>query len=118
MSSTLRIGLVGCGRVAERYYLPALARAEAARLVAIADPMPADVFAALSVAAAERSAAQKDLLAAHYRGLAPGLAPLRARARQIRAGRGVTRPSSICAAPMRWRSSSPTFRKRWKTVSR
>lgn len=36
--SPLRLGLVGCGRVAERGYLPALARARRVELVAVADP--------------------------------------------------------------------------------
>ncbi len=38
MRFPLRIGLVGCGRVAERYYLPALSRIESATLVAVAEP--------------------------------------------------------------------------------
>lgn len=33
-----RIGLIGCGRAAERIYLPAFARVSAARLAAVADP--------------------------------------------------------------------------------
>jgi predicted dehydrogenase len=42
MSEPLNIGLIGCGRVAERYYLPALARLSAeARLIAVADSQPA-----------------------------------------------------------------------------
>ena len=42
MNEPLNIGLIGCGRVAERYYLPALARLRAeARLVAVADSLPA-----------------------------------------------------------------------------
>ena len=36
---TLPIGLIGCGRAAERYYLPAFARVAEARLVAVADPL-------------------------------------------------------------------------------
>lgn len=39
MNSPLNIGLIGCGRAAERYYLPALARFPEARLVAVADPI-------------------------------------------------------------------------------
>lgn len=39
MSSPLRIGLIGCGRAAERYYLPVFARFPEARLVAVADPI-------------------------------------------------------------------------------
>lgn len=35
---TLRIGLVGCGRLAELGYLPAIARTRAVRAVAVADP--------------------------------------------------------------------------------
>lgn len=37
---TVSIGLIGCGRAAERYYLPAFARVAEARLVAVADPLP------------------------------------------------------------------------------
>ena len=36
----LRLGLVGCGRLAEVGYLPALARVTRFRLVAVADPDP------------------------------------------------------------------------------
>jgi predicted dehydrogenase len=36
----LRVGLVGCGRIAERGYVPALARAEGLELTAVADPVP------------------------------------------------------------------------------
>ena len=36
---TLAIGLIGCGRAAERYYLPAFARVPDARLAAVADPL-------------------------------------------------------------------------------
>lgn len=35
----LRVGLVGCGRIAERGYAPALARAEGVELAAVADPV-------------------------------------------------------------------------------
>ena len=35
----LRLGLVGCGRLAERGYAPALARAAGVRLAAVADPV-------------------------------------------------------------------------------
>ena len=35
----LRVGLVGCGRIAERGYAPALARVEGLRLAAVADPV-------------------------------------------------------------------------------
>jgi predicted dehydrogenase len=38
MTETFRVGLVGCGRLAERGYLPAFARARGVRLVAVADP--------------------------------------------------------------------------------
>lgn len=34
----VRVGLVGCGRITERGYLPALQSVDAARLVAVADP--------------------------------------------------------------------------------
>ena len=36
----VRIGLVGCGRLAELGYIPALARVHGAQLVAVADPDP------------------------------------------------------------------------------
>jgi predicted dehydrogenase len=39
--SPVRLGLVGCGRIAERGYLPALARVRAVELVAVADPVEA-----------------------------------------------------------------------------
>jgi predicted dehydrogenase len=35
----MRLGLVGCGRIAERGYVPALALARSVRLVAVADPV-------------------------------------------------------------------------------
>ncbi len=38
MSEPLRVGLVGCGRLAELGYVPALAVAHGVRLVAVADP--------------------------------------------------------------------------------
>jgi predicted dehydrogenase len=37
----LRVGLVGCGRIAERGYVPALQRAHGLRLAAVADPVSA-----------------------------------------------------------------------------
>jgi predicted dehydrogenase len=40
-SSPLRIGLVGCGRIAEAGYLPAIRRCAEVELVAVADPDPA-----------------------------------------------------------------------------
>lgn len=40
MTGPVRIGLAGCGRLAEVGYLPALARAGNARLAAVADPDP------------------------------------------------------------------------------
>jgi predicted dehydrogenase len=39
MSSDLRLGLVGCGRLAERGYIPAIARVPGIRLAAVADPV-------------------------------------------------------------------------------
>jgi predicted dehydrogenase len=38
-ASPLRIGLIGCGRLAERGYVPALERAEGVELAAVADPV-------------------------------------------------------------------------------
>jgi myo-inositol 2-dehydrogenase/D-chiro-inositol 1-dehydrogenase len=35
----LRLGLIGCGRIAERGYVPALGRASGVRLTAVADPV-------------------------------------------------------------------------------
>jgi predicted dehydrogenase len=40
MSAALETALVGCGRVAERLYLPALARVRGLRLAAAIDPLP------------------------------------------------------------------------------
>jgi myo-inositol 2-dehydrogenase / D-chiro-inositol 1-dehydrogenase len=37
--SELRLGLIGCGRIAQRGYVPALARARGVRLAAVADPV-------------------------------------------------------------------------------
>jgi predicted dehydrogenase len=39
VNAPLSIALIGCGRAAERYYAPALARFSDARLVAVADPL-------------------------------------------------------------------------------
>ena len=51
MSEQLRVGLIGCGRAAERYYLPVLRRQTAkARLVAVADPQPERALLAASFA--------------------------------------------------------------------
>src|SRR5689334_11487802 len=36
----MRLGLIGCGRLAERGYIPALRRARGIRLSAVADPVP------------------------------------------------------------------------------
>lgn len=38
--NSLRIGLIGCGRAAERLYLPALAQLPQGQLIAVADPSP------------------------------------------------------------------------------
>jgi predicted dehydrogenase len=38
-SGDVRIGLVGCGRLAERGYVPALSEADGVQLVAVADPV-------------------------------------------------------------------------------
>jgi predicted dehydrogenase len=40
MSAPVRIGIVGCGRLAEAGYVPALAQVRGARVVAVADPDP------------------------------------------------------------------------------
>lgn len=50
-SASLRIGLAGFGRLARDYYLPAFRNLDGARLVAVADPLPAS-----RTAAAERLA--------------------------------------------------------------
>lgn len=49
MTAPLRLGLIGCGRLAEAGYLPAIGRTAAFDLVAVADPDPArrDRLAAL-----------------------------------------------------------------------
>jgi len=39
VAEPLRLGLVGCGRIAEHGYLPALARSSRVQLVAVADPL-------------------------------------------------------------------------------
>ena len=39
MNAALNIGLIGCGRAAERLYLPTLSRLAEAQLVAVADPI-------------------------------------------------------------------------------
>jgi predicted dehydrogenase len=41
MSTELRLGLIGCGRLAERGYVPAIADLERVSLTAVADPNPA-----------------------------------------------------------------------------
>ena len=44
--ASLRIGLVGFGRLARDYYLPAFRTLDGCRLVGIADPLPASRAAA------------------------------------------------------------------------
>ena len=52
MSEPLKIGLIGCGRAAERYYLPAIGRhAAKMRLMAVADPRPERTLLAKSLVA-------------------------------------------------------------------
>lgn len=53
----VRLGLVGCGRLAERGYLPALRRVDAIRLVAVADPVQERCRALAPDAAAHEDAA-------------------------------------------------------------
>ena len=48
MNSPLRIGLVGCGRVAQQFYLPAIRDLSEARLMAVADSRPEQVRVFLS----------------------------------------------------------------------
>lgn len=62
MSHELRLGLVGCGRLAERGYLPAAQRATGVRLVAVADLEPARCGQVAPQLPAFRSA--EDLLSA------------------------------------------------------
>ena len=50
-SHPVRIGLVGCGRLAELGYIPALARVHGAQLVAVADPDPIRRDRAAAIAA-------------------------------------------------------------------
>lgn len=67
MTHSARIGLVGCGRAAERIYLPAFGRVDTARLVAVADPSPdrrtivADAADALGFATAEEMLSECEL---------------------------------------------------------
>lgn len=58
-----RLGLVGCGRLAELGYIPALASVAGLRLVAVADPDPGrrDVVAGLAVGAGAAVAGFPDL---------------------------------------------------------
>jgi predicted dehydrogenase len=62
MSAPVRVGLVGCGRLAERGYLPALARTTSTSLVAVADLDPGRCEAVAPGVPAYTSTA--DLLAA------------------------------------------------------
>lgn len=62
MSAPVRVGLVGCGRLAERGYLPAIARTPAISLVAVVDRDP-DRCAALA-AGVRAFASTEDMLAA------------------------------------------------------
>ena len=48
MNSPLRIGLVGCGRVAQQFYLPSIRDLSDARLMAVADSRPEQVRLFLS----------------------------------------------------------------------
>jgi predicted dehydrogenase len=64
----LRIGLVGCGRLAERAYLPALAALPELRLVAVADPDPerrTHLAAAIGDPAPATAASARELVARH-----------------------------------------------------
>jgi predicted dehydrogenase len=62
--ASLRLGLVGFGRVARDYYLPALRRLPGVRVVAVADPLPASrTAAAARCPAAEIHADHRALLA-------------------------------------------------------
>jgi predicted dehydrogenase len=60
--SPLRIGLIGCGRLAERGYVPAFERAEGVELAAVADPVAERCAGAAPAVPAFTSAAE--LLAA------------------------------------------------------
>jgi len=48
--NALRLGIVGFGRLAREYYVPALPTVDGARLVAVADPLPASRAAAARLA--------------------------------------------------------------------
>lgn len=50
MSERIRIGLVGCGRLAEHGYVPAIALSDRVRLVAVADPHDARASAVAGLA--------------------------------------------------------------------
>jgi predicted dehydrogenase len=64
MSDVVRVGVVGCGRLAEAGYVPAFARVHGARIVAVADPEPArrDRVAALAGASVTTHADARSLL--------------------------------------------------------
>lgn len=64
MSAPLRIGLVGCGRLAEAGYLPAAALVPSVRVVAVADPDPERraLLAPASESIVTRSPSRVDLL--------------------------------------------------------
>ncbi len=58
MPEQLRLGLVGCGRLAERGYLPAIRRAKGVRLGAVADPVQSRCLALAAEAPRYESAAE------------------------------------------------------------
>ena len=76
MNEPLRLGLVGCGRLAEAGYAPALAHAPAVEVVAVADPdagRRVAVGEALSIDPARRHEDVEALLAAEDGGTAARL---------------------------------------------
>src|SRR5512134_1043415 len=59
----IRVGLLGCGRIARMYHLPILARATGVELAALADPDPERLAAAGAAApGARRSSDWREIL--------------------------------------------------------
>ncbi len=64
MSAALRLGLIGCGRIATAGYLPAIAACEELSLVAVADPAPARRHELAGLASAREFCAAGEMIAA------------------------------------------------------
>lgn len=60
----VRLGILGCGRLCQRYYLPAFSRIDDVQIVAVADPLPVSLLAAKKLLPeAVQYASFEDLLA-------------------------------------------------------